>query len=624
MAAHKELRGALPIGSRLLGYEIAAVLGQGSFGITYHARDPKLARDVAIKEYLPTDLALREGDTTVVPRSTEVADDFTWGRERFLEEARTLAKFDGTPAVVRVIDFLEANGTAYMVMALVRGETLEWRIRKHGPLTPSMVERLLAPLLDGLQCVHETGFLHRDIKPANIIVDGKGQPTLIDFGAARAAMAKHSAALTAIFTPGYAAPEQFTSGKQGPWTDIYALSATLCHAITGEVPPNAFDRLLDDTYKPLVDRSPPDWPRGLLAGIDAGLALRAVDRPQSVAAWRPILVETAAPGQDPTVVVGQPSVATEPPATQASKQKKTFSLWVAVGLLAFAVLAGGGYLAVEENSRRTQQAVLEKAVEEAKVATAEAQRQKAEQELARLRAEEAARLKADQEAAQRREAEEAARRKAEADLAAKLRQEKEEAQRKDSRLSTEAPPPSVERPQPPSPAPQVGIFGPLSIGFYSIAWNIPEGYQNVRTGPGQKHPVVGRIPAGTKGVEVGSCRPADDGMSQYEWCQVNWNRTTGWTSRCCLNEQVTQGTYSIPTNMPQGYQNLRSGPGQRHAVITRIPAGVGGVEIGPCRGPDDNVSRYDWCEANWNGQQGWISSCCLVKSGETLSSPKTK
>src|SRR5262249_54478107 len=132
MAAHKELRGALPIGSRLLGYEIATVLGQGSFGITYHARDPKLARDVALKEYLPTDLALREGDTTVVPRSTEVADDFTWGRERFLEEARTLAKFDGSPAVVRVIDFLEANGTAYMVMALVRGETLEWRIRKHG------------------------------------------------------------------------------------------------------------------------------------------------------------------------------------------------------------------------------------------------------------------------------------------------------------------------------------------------------------------------------------------------------------------------------------------------------------------------------------------------------------
>src|SRR5262249_50402666 len=148
VAIHKELRGALPIGSSLLGYELAAVLGQGTFGITYHARDSKLARDVAIKEYLPTALALRDGGTTVVPRSTELAGDFAWGRERFLEEAKTLAKLDGTPAVVRVIDFLEANGTAYMVMALVRGETLEWRIRKNGPLAPAEIGRLLPPLLD--------------------------------------------------------------------------------------------------------------------------------------------------------------------------------------------------------------------------------------------------------------------------------------------------------------------------------------------------------------------------------------------------------------------------------------------------------------------------------------------
>jgi serine/threonine protein kinase len=210
MVAHKELSGALPIGSRLFGYEIAAVLGQGSSSITYHARDPKLAREVAIKEYLPIGLALREGDTTVVPRSTGLAEDFSWGRERFLEEARTVAKFDGTPAVVRVIEFLEANGTAYMVMALVRGETLELRIRKNGPLPPSAVERLLTPVLDGLQYVHGTGFLHRDIKPANIILDSKGEPTLIDFRAGRIAIAGHS------FTPVYAAPEQFTSGRQGP------------------------------------------------------------------------------------------------------------------------------------------------------------------------------------------------------------------------------------------------------------------------------------------------------------------------------------------------------------------------------------------------------------------------
>ena len=274
VSTHKELRGALPIGSHLFGYELVAVLGQGTFGITYHARDSKLARDVAIKEYLPTALALREGCTTVVPRSTELAGDFTWGRERFLEEAKTLAKLDGAPAVVKVIDFLEANGTAYMVMALVRGNTLEWRIRKNGTLVPSEIERLLEPLLDGLQCVHEAGFLHRDIKPANIILDGNGKPTLIDFGPARAAMAGHTATMTAVFTPGYAAAEQFASGKQGAWTDIYGLSATLHHAITGETLPNAIDRTLDDAYRPLIKRAPPGHPVGLLAGVDAGLAVR--------------------------------------------------------------------------------------------------------------------------------------------------------------------------------------------------------------------------------------------------------------------------------------------------------------------------------------------------------------
>jgi serine/threonine protein kinase len=119
-----ELRGVLPAGTSLRGYELKSTLGQGTFGITYRARDLMLHRDVAIKEYLPTSLALREGRTTVVPRSPDHVEPFAWGRERFLDEARTLARFDGTPAIVRVHDFLEANGTVYMVMALMQGETL--------------------------------------------------------------------------------------------------------------------------------------------------------------------------------------------------------------------------------------------------------------------------------------------------------------------------------------------------------------------------------------------------------------------------------------------------------------------------------------------------------------------
>ena len=426
LAVHKELRGALPIGSKVFDYELAAVLGQGTFGITYRARDTKLGRDVAIKEYLPTALALREGGTTVVPRSTELAGDFAWGRERFLEEAKTLAKLDGAPAVVRVIDFLEANGTAYMVMALVPGETLEWRIKKNGRLAPSEIECLLSTLLDGLQCVHAAGFLHRDIKPANIILDGEGRPTLIDFGAARAAMAGHTGTMTAVFTPGYAAAEQFASGKQGPWTDIYGLSATLYHAITGETLPNAVDRTLDDTYRPLIRRAPSGYRPGLLAGVDAGLAVRAIDRPQDIARWRPILDRTTdLKVEDGTVAAGQPSVPSSPtaaPAAPATSKQRPFPLWMgaAGAVAAVALLAGGGFFVVKESPRGSQHATVDKAVEDAKRA-ADVQPLRDEQDLAKLRAEAA--LRADQEASQRRQIENEERRKTEAGLAAKQREE---------------------------------------------------------------------------------------------------------------------------------------------------------------------------------------------------------
>ena len=204
-AGHETLRGTLPPGTRLRNYELLSVLGHGAFGITYRARDTVLNRDVAIKEYLPSSLALREGGTTVVPRSAECSEDFAWGRQRFLDEARTLVTLDGIPAVIRVHDYLEANGTAYMVMALARGETLEQRLKRDGTLSPPIVERLLRRMLDGLEQVHAAGFLHRDIKPANIILDAKENATLIDFGASRAAMASRTSAMTAVFTPRFAA-----------------------------------------------------------------------------------------------------------------------------------------------------------------------------------------------------------------------------------------------------------------------------------------------------------------------------------------------------------------------------------------------------------------------------------
>jgi serine/threonine protein kinase len=287
---------ALQPGQTIGRYEIVSVLGQGGFGITYRARDVQLGREVAIKEYLPSALAIRQGGATVLPRTTKMADDFGWGRDRFVTEGRTLASLHRATAIVHVFDYLEANGTAYIVMELLSGETLEDRINKNGKLSSEEVERILWPLLDGLEQVHSAGFLHRDIKPANILLDATGNPTLIDFGASRAAMAGRSTALTAIFTPGYAAAEQMTSAKQGPWTDIYGLSATLYHAIVGRTPPSAFDRMLSDTYEPLSQVKPAGFSPGVLAGIDAGLAVVASDRPQSIAGWRPILGMTEAPG----------------------------------------------------------------------------------------------------------------------------------------------------------------------------------------------------------------------------------------------------------------------------------------------------------------------------------------
>ena len=410
VAVGKDLRGALPAGARLRGYEILAVLGHGGFGVTYRARDTTLGRDVAIKEYLPTAVAIREDGTTVLPRSTALADEFRWGRDRFLQEARTLAKLDGAPAIVRVFDFLEANGTAYMVMALLDGEPLEQRLRRDGCLSQPAIEGLLYPLLDGLAAVHAAGFLHRDIKPDNIMLDAKSAPTLIDFGASRAPMAGGTTAMTAIFTPGYAAAEQFTSAKQGPWTDIYGLCATLYHAIVGRPPPSAFDRMVNDAYEPLAKLRPAGFSPAFLAAIDAGLKLRATDRPQSIAEWRPML--------------GHPSTFGMSAAAAMPVPKRRLGSWMGLAAAAMLVLAAGGYYFV--TSQPSAPGV-------AGVSTVSVEKVAQEQaELARLRAESATREKADQEAAAKRQVEEEVRRKIEAEAAEKKRLEEEAKQKADA------------------------------------------------------------------------------------------------------------------------------------------------------------------------------------------------
>ncbi len=284
-----EYASALPTGTRIGRYQIEAVLGQGSYGITYRARDLQLERAVAVKEYLPSLLATRLDGFTVLPRSTQVAGDFAWGRERFLDEAKTLARLARTPAVVQVHDYLEANGTAYVVMQLVEGETLASRCRHAGRLPQVAVERIVQSLLDGLQQIHAAGVLHRDIKPENIIVAADGSPTLIDFGASRVAIGDRTQALTAIYTPRYAAPEQMTSGQQGPYTDIYALAATLYVCVSGKEALSATHRVLSaDAMPSACNIARGDYDQNLLIAIDAGLLLQPDERPQTIAAWREV------------------------------------------------------------------------------------------------------------------------------------------------------------------------------------------------------------------------------------------------------------------------------------------------------------------------------------------------
>ena len=403
---------ALAPGLRVGRYEILGVLGQGGFGITYRARDTQLDRDVALKEYLPVALAVRQDGASVLPRSTEVAEDFDWGRERFIEEGRTLATLHEAPSIVKVFDFLEENGTAYIVMEMLRGETLEARIEAEGPFTASEVDSLLWPLLEGLQQVHEAGFLHRDIKPANVFIGAEGKPTLIDFGASRAAMVGRTVDLTAIFTPGYAAPEQFTSAKQGPWTDIYGLAATLYHAITGKAPPGAFDRLVEDRYEPLVRRQPRGFPRSLMIGIDAGLSLQANARPQTISGWRALLGQ-ASPVSEATVVMMPPPMRSAPPAPRAElaavPRRAGAGRWIALGAALMLVLVGGSYYAFAPSLQPTA-VVSPDADTKHALQEAEAGRRKAEAETEKLRAD-AARRELEVEAADKKRLEQAAARR---------------------------------------------------------------------------------------------------------------------------------------------------------------------------------------------------------------------
>ena len=343
---------ALPQGHRLQEYELVRVLGFGGFGMTYLGFDHNLDKAVAIKEYLPSDIATRTGDNSVVPQSSQFQDDFEWGLDRFLDEARALARFDHRH-IIKVHRFFEAHGTAYIVMEYAEGETLSAFLERKETLKEAELKAILYPLLDGLEVVHRADFLHRDIKPGNIIIrDEDNSPVLLDFGSARQAIGARSRSVTSIITPGYAPIEQYSSrGDQGPWTDIYALGGVCYRALTGEVPDDATDRMRNDPLIPAVERCVGQASAGFLSTIDWALVVDEGDRPQSVGAWR-VALEKETPGNmdvDPsstTSVTAPPSKVQDrkrddaPPAHRPRKRKGKL---LAVVVWLFALLLGGVY-----------------------------------------------------------------------------------------------------------------------------------------------------------------------------------------------------------------------------------------------------------------------------------------
>jgi len=297
-----ESQHALPVGLRIDEFEIRSVLGIGGFGIVYHAFDHALERDVAIKEYMPSSLAARSATLHVSILSQGHAETFALGLKSFVNEARLLARFDH-PSLVKVHRFWEANGTAYMVMPLYRGRTLK-ALRAGLPDSPSeaWLRRLLEPLLGTLDALHAEGVFHRDIAPDNILVGEDGKPVLLDFGAARRVISDQSQTLTAILKPSYAPIEQYaeaTGLRQGAWTDLYALGATLAYAITGRAPQPATARALGTDAHLLAAEPRRGISDEFLRIVDWMMAPRPEHRPQSVAALREVLDGRAAAPQPP-------------------------------------------------------------------------------------------------------------------------------------------------------------------------------------------------------------------------------------------------------------------------------------------------------------------------------------
>ncbi len=289
----------LPVDYDLNVYKIKSILGQGGFGITYLAHDSSLDRDVAIKEFMPQGMATRSEDYTLhsVNADEDSVCTLEWGLERFIREAKTLSKFNH-PNIVRVHTVFEANNTAYMVMSYEKGVTFQEVVKKEQPSEDDLTDMIMG-LLDGLEGMHAEGFIHRDIKPGNIFIREDGSALLLDFGSARQAIGEETQTLTKVASPGYAPFEQYygRSDMQGPWTDIYALGATMYRAITGEAPIDATFRNRSSGEEAIqeivdvLDEHSDKYSPFLLRAVEHAIRTNHKERPQTIAEWRKMLTD---------------------------------------------------------------------------------------------------------------------------------------------------------------------------------------------------------------------------------------------------------------------------------------------------------------------------------------------
>jgi serine/threonine protein kinase len=298
---------ALPAGYRINEYQLEKPLGGGGFGVTYLARDANLQLPVAIKEYFPSDLVTRGPDQSVSVRTSnpDHQEQYDWGLERFLDEARALATFRH-PNIVRVLRYFKANGTAYIVMEYESGLSLKRWVPQNAPLSQRTLLSIIYPVLNGLEAVHKTGFLHRDIKPDNIYVRADGTPVLLDFGAARRVTANRD--MTNIVSPGFAPFEQYHSqGNQGPWTDIYSLGAVMYWMTTGKKPVESAARVKSDTMLPASSLAEVSvYGAALLDAIEWAMHPDESRRPQTIALFRAAIQGSEKTGPAPPDIEIEP------------------------------------------------------------------------------------------------------------------------------------------------------------------------------------------------------------------------------------------------------------------------------------------------------------------------------